>query len=377
MSHAPTQTLPGEFTRPRAMPRIENGVRLGLFVANLRNAHYITAAEGSTEPTYENVRRIAITGDEVGLSFLLPVARWKGLKGDHADFCPYGMETITLTSALLEATSRTAVLTTLHTELFSPAIAAKIGATMDQIGDGRWGLNVVAGWSQADFESMGFRLRGHSDRYEHATHWLRAVRELWSEGVSSYTCEYFELNGAECLPRPRQQGGPLVVNAGQSERGMQFAIDNADYLFSTSADAELFRRVKTELGGENVGVIGRKHVIIRPTRAEAEEVAERIVAGGDTKAIAQLLAHGKGPVEEAERKLSQPGALERFLLQEPALGDPQEVAVALAEWSASASIDGICLSLFEQQESLELMDDRFMERLGNELDARGKSLVLP
>ncbi|TQC48634.1 LLM class flavin-dependent oxidoreductase [Rhodococcus sp. WS4] len=371
-----TYTPPLEHSSPRTLPRVNNGVRLGLFLANMRNAHYITSAEGSTEPIYDNVREIAIAGDEMGLSFLLPVARWRGLKGDQADFCPYGLETITLTSALLAVTTRTTILTTIHTEVFGPAVVAKMGATMDHIGDGRWGLNVVAGWSQADFESIGLELRGHHDRYDHAEHWLKAIRELWRDGHSSYSCEHFQLKDAECLPRPRQKGGPLVVNAGQSERGMRFALDNADYLFSTAADASQFQKAKEVSGGTDAGMIGRKHVIIRKTRAEAEEVAHRIVAGGDKKAIAQLVAHGRGPVEEAERRLGEPGAMGRFLLQDPILGSPDEVAVGLAKWATDASVDGVCLSLFEQRQSLELMDDTFMERLGNELADQGKTLVL-
>jgi pyrimidine oxygenase len=369
-------TPPLEHSRPRALPPVENGVRLGLFLANMRNAHYITSAEGSTEPIYEKVREIAVAADEIGLSFLLPVARWKGLKGDQADFCPYGLETITLTSALLAVTTRTTIFTTIHTEVFGPAIAAKVGATMDHIGDGRWGLNVVAGWSAADFESLGLELRGHHDRYDHAEHWLKAVRELWRDGHSSYACDYFQLKDAECLPRPRQEVGPLVVNAGQSERGMKFALDNADYLFSTAGDAGQFHKIKEMEAGAGTGLIGRKHVIIRKTRAEAEEVAQRIVAGGDKKAIAQLVAHGRGPVEEAERRLGEPGALGRFLLQEPILGSAEDVAVDLAEWAVKASVDGVCLSMFEQRQSLDLMDDAFMDRLGNEFADRGKTLVL-
>ncbi|MDT2003865.1 LLM class flavin-dependent oxidoreductase [Rhodococcus opacus] len=175
---------------------------------------------------------------------------------------------------------------------------------------------------------------------------------------------------------PTTKGRPLVVNAGQSERGMRFALDNADYLFSTAADASQFQKAKEISGGTDAGMIGRKHVIIRKTRAEAEEVAHRIVAGGDKKAIAQLVAHGRGPVEEAERRLGEPGAMGKFLLQEPILGSPDEVAVGLAKWATEASVDGVCLSLFEQRQSLELMDDTFMERLGNELEDQGKTLVL-
>ena len=377
MSQSEQLTAASELSLPRALARKPGDVRFGLFLPNQHHAHYITAAEGQTEADYESVRRVSVLSEEIGLSFLLPVARWKGLKGEQADFCPFGLETITLTGALLEATSRIVVFTTMHTELFNPAVAAKMGATLDNIGAGRWGLNVVAGWSKADFESMGFELRSYEDRYEHAREWLAAVRDLWVNGVSSYSCKYFTLDEAECKFQPIQEGGPVVVNAGQSPTGMKFAIDNADYLFSADATADQFRVVNEELGGGGVGYIGRKHIVVRPTRAEAEATANAIVEGGDPKAIAQLIAHGKGPVAEAEEALAKdPDKMRNFLLQKPILGDPGEVASQLAEWITEASVDGVCLSLFDQEEMLELFGDQVFEKLGNELDQRGKTLKL-
>ena len=264
-----------ELSRPKAMPRVPGAVRLGIFLPNQRNAFYISSASDATDATYAEVRNTTLLGEEVGLSFVLPVARWKGLRGAEVDFCPYGQETITLAAGLLEATSRITVFSTIHTPLFNPVVAAKMGATMDHIGDGRWGMNIVAGWSQADFDSMGLVLREHEDRYVEAAAWLRAVRELWLTGTSSQTAESFVLDHAECSPRPLQEGGPVVVNAGRSTTGMRFAIDNADYLFSASPTAEEFKVVTEELGGTDVGYIGRKFVIVRPTRAEAHDVANR------------------------------------------------------------------------------------------------------
>jgi len=265
--------------------------------------------------------------------------------------------------------------TTMHTELFNPVVAAKFGATMDQIGNGRWGLNVVAGWSADDFNSMGLQLREHEDRYAHAAAWLSAVRELWRDGVSSHQSPYFSLDGAECLPRPIQQPGPVVVNAGHSPTGIKFAVDNADYLFTTDAKAEQLRMINEELGG-GVGYIGRRFVIVRRTRQEAYDVAERIVAGGDRLAQAKLLAHGERAVAEAEAELADPERLRRTILGNAAIGSPSDVAADLGKWAADAQVDGICLTMYDYEQELQIMSELVWEQLGNELDSRGKSLHL-
>jgi alkanesulfonate monooxygenase SsuD/methylene tetrahydromethanopterin reductase-like flavin-dependent oxidoreductase (luciferase family) len=365
-----------ELSRPKAMRRVRGSVRLGIFLPNQRNAFYISSAPDATDATYEEVRKVTQLAEEAGLSFALPVARWKSLRGNEVDFCPYGQETVTLAAGLLEATSRITVFSTVHTPLFNPVVAAKMGATLDHIGNGRWGMNIVAGWSQADFSSMGLELREHEDRYVEAAAWLSAVRELWTTGASSTKSDSFQLDEAECWPRPLQEGGPVVVNAGRSVTGMKFAIDNADYLFSASPTADEFKVVTQELGGNNVGYLGRKFVIVRPTKSEAEDVANGIVAGNDLRAQAQLLAHGNRSPDEAEKELEDPSRLRQVVLEGVIVGAPADVAVELAEWSASASVDGICLTLFDCERELEIMQTKVFERLGNELTKRGKTLLL-
>jgi alkanesulfonate monooxygenase SsuD/methylene tetrahydromethanopterin reductase-like flavin-dependent oxidoreductase (luciferase family) len=355
---------------------VENGIRLGIFVPNQKNAFFLTSAEGSTDATYENVRTSAVVGEEIGLSFLLPVARWKGLKGENVDFCPYGLETITLTGGLLEATSRITVFTTIHADLFNPVIAANMGASLDHIGDGRWGMNIVAGWNAADFASMGLMLREHSDRYAHARAWLQAVRDLWINGESSSSTEFWTLDGAECRPRPVQRGGPVVVNAGHSPTGMQFAVENADYLFTTDANAETFQTVTKGHEDKDVGYIGRRFVIVRETQGEAEAVVNAIVAGGDRRAQAQLSAHGNRPVAEVENELADPGQMRTAILGQATIGSPDQVATDLAGWAVESAVDGICLTLFDYERDLTLLGDKVFEKLGNELSSRGKQLVL-
>jgi FMNH2-dependent dimethyl sulfone monooxygenase len=44
---------------------------------------------------------------------------------------------------------------TVHVPMFPPVLAAKQIVTADHIGEGRFGLNIVCGWNQVEFEMFG------------------------------------------------------------------------------------------------------------------------------------------------------------------------------------------------------------------------------
>ena len=99
--------------------------------------------------------------DEAGIDFLLPIGRWKGYGGD-TDYQGATLETITWACGLLAATKRITVFGTVHAPLFHPIIAAKQMVTADHIGEGRFGLNIVVGWNEGEFEMFGVEQREHA-----------------------------------------------------------------------------------------------------------------------------------------------------------------------------------------------------------------------
>jgi alkanesulfonate monooxygenase SsuD/methylene tetrahydromethanopterin reductase-like flavin-dependent oxidoreductase (luciferase family) len=52
---------------------------------------------------------------------------------------------------------------TVHVPLFPPVLAAKQIVTADHIGRGRFGLNLVCGWNQAEFDMFGLEQDAHDD----------------------------------------------------------------------------------------------------------------------------------------------------------------------------------------------------------------------
>jgi alkanesulfonate monooxygenase SsuD/methylene tetrahydromethanopterin reductase-like flavin-dependent oxidoreductase (luciferase family) len=364
----------------KALVRREGSSFVGIFLPNEHANQFITSASGLTDSTYEEIREVAQIADEIGVAFALTVARWKGVPGDNVGYAMYGFDTFTLAAALFEATKKLSVISTAHTIVWHPVVAAKLGADLDQISGGRWGLNIVAGWSESEFRSMGISLLDHERRYEQASEWLRAVRELWVCGRSSRKNDFFQLTEAECRPRPVQAGGPLLVNAGSSPTGMKFAVENCDFLFSTSANPVTLAQLRKE-HGSSVGYIAMKRVLLAKTEAEAEAKAAEILAGADVLAIARrqagaLTAGGEGLSAEQLRQSVDPEVLRRALIGDAIVGTPTKAARELAAWIAASEVDGLCLALYDFQESLSLLAAEGFEVLGNELAARGRELVL-
>jgi alkanesulfonate monooxygenase SsuD/methylene tetrahydromethanopterin reductase-like flavin-dependent oxidoreductase (luciferase family) len=81
---------------------------------------------------------------------------------------------------LLAATKSLTVFGTVHAPLIHPILAAKQFVTVDHIGRWRFGLNIVCGWNEDEFEMFGERQREHDTRYVFGQEWLDVVQRIWT-----------------------------------------------------------------------------------------------------------------------------------------------------------------------------------------------------
>ena len=66
--------------------------------------------------------------------------------------------------------------------------------TADLISRGRFGVNIVCGWNQDEFEMFGAEQRDHDARYEYADEWLTVIERLWSNpNPIDFDGRYFKL----------------------------------------------------------------------------------------------------------------------------------------------------------------------------------------
>jgi alkanesulfonate monooxygenase SsuD/methylene tetrahydromethanopterin reductase-like flavin-dependent oxidoreductase (luciferase family) len=350
-----------------------NRLKIGLFGANCSSGRAVTKVPERWSGSWEDCLRLARIADEAGIDFMLPIGRWKGYGGE-TDYQGATLETITWATGLLAKTKHLTVFGTVHAPLFHPIIAAKQFVTADHVGEGRFGLNVVCGWNEDEFEMFGVAQRDHEARYDYAQEWLDAIKMMWSrQDEFDFAGTYIKLKKVRANPKPYGGTRPIIMNAGASPTGQQFAIRNCDALFvSTKKDtlddtAEHVTNVKAQARqfGRELGVYTVGVVTCRKTAKEAEDYYRYCAfENADWAAVDKILA-----MRGIRRDSIAPEEFERTRRQTahglsglPLIGDPDSVAAGLAKLSA-AGLSGIGLSMVNYADELPYFCDEVLPRL--------------
>jgi alkanesulfonate monooxygenase SsuD/methylene tetrahydromethanopterin reductase-like flavin-dependent oxidoreductase (luciferase family) len=353
-----------------------NALKLGLFGANCSSGRSATKVPERWSASWEDCLALAKMGDEAGIDFMLPIGRWKGYGGD-TDLHGETLETITWATGLLAATERITCFGTVHAPLFHPIIAAKQIVTADHIGEGRFGLNIVAGWNEGEFEMFGVQQREHEARYAYAQEWVEAIKMAWTEGDDvTFDGEHIKLKKIRAKPKPYGGTRPLIMNAGSSGSGQAFALRNCDAFFtatSTSrqgvdATAKMVKDIKAEARGidREIEVFSIGQIICRPTQKEAEDYYQHaIIDNADWGSVERMMEIKNLTVQTLGQKAFDE---KRFYFASravggyPFVGTPDSVAGELATLSQSG-IRGIAFSMVNYLDELPFFRDEVLPRL--------------
>lgn len=175
-------------------------------------------------------------------------------------------EPVTLFSALAALTSNIGYIATASTTYEDPYILARKFASLDLISGGRGGWNIVTTGSGEAAGNFGLDHHpDHADRYVRANEFHDVVVGLWdsweddaflrdkASGIFfdpkkshelNHKGKYFKVRGPLNVARS-PQGRPVVVQAGSSEDGQEFAARTAEVIFTaqqTLEDAQSFYR---------------------------------------------------------------------------------------------------------------------------------------
>jgi dimethylsulfone monooxygenase len=359
--------------RSRMAMHNANRLKIGLFGANCSSGRAVTLVPERWTADWADNLELARLADDGGIDFLLPIARWKSY-GTRGDYQAATWETITWATGLLAATRRITVFGTVHAPLFHPIMAAKQMVTADHISSGRFGLNVVVGWNEGEFDMFGVRQREHDERYEFAQEWLDIVKEVWSPREDfDFNGRYFNLKGIRARPKPAGGARPVIMNAGASPTGRAFAIRNCDAFFTNAMgltlaqQGEVVQKAQAEARsfGRELDVYTVGVITCRPTQAEAEDYYRySVVDNADWASVDDILAAkrftpDKMSAEEFQRtrqiQANGMGGL-------PLVGTPDRVAELLSDL-ARAGLRGIAVSFVNYVEELPYFCAEVLPRL--------------
>ena len=263
-----------------------------------------TAADASTDVDYyTQAARLAERG-KFDLFFIAdtPAARTDNL---HAwSRFPMFMnvfEPITLLSAIASATTHIGLGATASTSFYEPYNIARLFSSLDHLSRGRAAWNVVT--SANDYAARNFgldRLPPHGERYERAQEFVSLVKALWDTwDDDAFICDrqsglnfdpakfhvldhqgkYFKLHGALNIGRA-PQGQPVIIQAGASETGRDFAAETAEVVFASDSSVAEGRAFYDDLKGrmvkfgrepDDLKVLAGLPVVIGSSAQEAED----------------------------------------------------------------------------------------------------------
>jgi dimethylsulfone monooxygenase len=350
-----------------------NRLTIGLFGANCSSGRAVTLVPERWSGDMQDCLALVRMADDAGIDFMLPIGRWKGYGGD-TDYQGATYETITWAAGLLASSKRITVFGTVHAPLFNPIIAAKMMMTADHIGQGRFGLNIVCGWNEDEFEMFGVTQRDHERRYEFAQEWWDAVRLAWGpDDDVAYSGHHLNLKGVRAKPKPYGGSRPVVMNAGASTNGRAFAIRNCDAFF-TRADRDSIGETKTRVAGVKAQAreLGREMdvytvgvVTCRPTRKEAADYYQHtVIENADWKAVDGILKKKNispetvGDAEFQRNRRHYANGMGGY----PLVGDPDQIAGELADLS-NAGLRGIAISFVNYLDELPYFTAEVIPRL--------------
>ncbi len=212
-----------------------------------------------------------------------------------------GLEPFTLLSALAAVTERIGLIGTVSTTYNEPFHVARKFASLDHISKGRAGWNIVT--SGSEFEANNFNRDTHlehSKRYERAREFLQVATSLWDSWEDDaividresgtfansskvrpihHSGDTFKVRGPLNVPRS-PQGYPVLVQAGSSEDGKEFAAQYAEAIFTAQqtlvAGQQFYSDVKSRLvkygrNPDQLKILPGICPIIGSTESEAKE----------------------------------------------------------------------------------------------------------
>ncbi len=350
----------------------DNRLKLGVFGPNCSSGLAATKVPERWSGSWSDNLALATMLDDAGIEFILPVGRWKGFAGD-TDPAGATFETVTWATGLLAATSRITIFGTVHAPLIHPVYAAKMFVTADHVSHGRFGLNVVCGWNQDEFDMFGAQQRAHDDRYAYGSEWIEIVQRLWSDPAEfDYAGAYFTLTGLKAFPKPYGGTRPVIMNAGASPAGTAFALRHADHFFTrfitpdqAVLDVAAIRARSHELG-RPVDVCSAINVVCRSSVREAQEYYRYYAdEQADWAAIDHktgvAAAHGSQSADHARfhaDRVRQAAGYGSY----PCVGDPDTVAAELAQMS-EIGFTGVAFGLVNYLEEFPYIRDEVLPRL--------------
>jgi FMN-dependent oxidoreductase (nitrilotriacetate monooxygenase family) len=207
----------------------------------------------------------------------------------------FQFEPFTLLSAIATATKHIGLVATVNTNYEHPYSLARKFSSLDHLSGGRAGWNVVSSFNEHTIANFGItEQREHEERYARAAEFIALTKALWDSWDDDaldfpdrasgqffqpasvhpvhFNGKYYASDGLLDLPRPIQ-GYPVIVQAGNSETGREFAAQFAEMTYCSATSLDVAKAYYADVKGR-MAKYGRDEDQLKITPGLSVVVAE-------------------------------------------------------------------------------------------------------
>src|SRR5215213_5882016 len=172
--------------------------------------------EGQDGLNWTRFKRLASAAEDLGYAGLYSSDHFTNAEGPVLD----SLELWTALTYLAATTKRIEFGPMVSPVSFrNPVVTAWTAAAVDDLSGGRLHLGLGAGWQEREHRAYGFDLLAVGPRFARLEEGLEVVtRLLRSDMPSAFDGEYYHLEDALLLPRPKRTGGPPIVIGGNGPK---------------------------------------------------------------------------------------------------------------------------------------------------------------
>ena len=238
--------------------------------------HHQSAGDFLTPDYYKRIAR-ALEDGKFHLGFFDDRLALPDIYGaDHKEAVKNGirvvkMDPVPILATMAMSTKNLGLAATISTTYYNAFHIARTMMTLDHMTGGRAGWNVVTSLNDSEAFNMGAAgTIEHDRRYDRADELMTNIIDMWGawdsdailfdkengvfadpEKVRSYDFqgEWFQTRGTFTVP-PSPQGHPVIVQAGQSGRGRQFACEWGEVIFTIQNNVDRGVQVRNEMRKE-------------------------------------------------------------------------------------------------------------------------------
>ncbi len=138
----------------------------------------------------------------------------------------------------------------------SPVEVARMGAQVDLLSGGRFVMGLGAGWNEAEHKAYGIPFPPVKERFDRLEEAIGVIRALWTESPASHSGRFYQLDGAEMLPKPAAGRPPLLIGGGGEKRTLKLVAKYAAEWNSVNLSPEAYAH-KVEVLAGHCAAVGR------------------------------------------------------------------------------------------------------------------------